>query len=72
MKRKISPELIMQLDQFTEAEDPVFCLSSSLIKLSLFLITENFLLLLLPFLFFPQWVTCSLGCRADLIVKFIE
>lgn len=35
MKRVVSPELIMQLHQFTAAEDSVFYLSSFLIKLSL-------------------------------------
>lgn len=51
MKREISLELIMQLHQFIAAEDPVFCLSSSLIKLSLFLRTESFLLFYYNFYF---------------------
>lgn len=39
MKRKTSLELILQLHPFISAADPVFFLSSSLIKLSLFLRT---------------------------------
>lgn len=51
MKREISLELIMQLRQFIAAEDPVLCLSSSLIKLVLFLRTENYLLFYCNFCF---------------------
>lgn len=47
MKREISLELIMQLHQFIAAEDPLFCLSSSLIKLSLFLRTKNFIIFII-------------------------
>lgn len=53
MKREISLELIMQLHQFIAAEDPVFCLSSSLIKLALFLRTEENSLLFYYNFYFP-------------------
>lgn len=73
MKREISLELILQLHQFIAAEDPVFCLSSSLIKLPLFFFFFKNTDFLLSFLFF--FSVCYLLfviCWNAELTKFIQ
>lgn len=65
MKREISLELILQLHQFIAAEDPVFCLSSSLIKLPFFFFFKN-TDFLLSFLFFLSVCYLFIGMQSSL------